>query len=99
MEVEIKTNTGIQDLLTTLQRKKEEIYQSQVNIDNIKKYASELQVFLGLKQIQVILMKNENYIQSLVEDGNLKEIKLSFNANDQILNLLNNVNSVGKITI
>jgi hypothetical protein len=99
MEVEIKTNTGIQDLLTTLQRKKEEIYQSQVNIDNIKKYASELQVFLGLKQIQVILMKNENYIQSLVEDGNLKEIKLSFNANDQILNLLNNVNSVVKITI
>jgi Fe2+ transport system protein B len=48
MEVEIKTNTGIQELLTTLQRKKEEIYQSQVNIENIKKYASELQAFLGV---------------------------------------------------
>jgi hypothetical protein len=31
MEVEVKTNNGIQELLTTLQRKEEEIYQSQVN--------------------------------------------------------------------
>jgi hypothetical protein len=99
MEVEIKTNNGIQELLTTLQRQEEEIYQSQVNIENIKKYASELQAFLGLKQIQGISMKKENYMQSLVENGNLKQIKLSFNANDQILNLLNNVNSFGKIFI
>jgi hypothetical protein len=38
-------------------------------------------------------------LQSLVEDGNLKQIKLCFNANDQILILLNNVNSFGKIFI
>ena len=99
MEVEIKTNNGIQELLTTLQRKEEEIYQSQVNMENIKKYASELQAYLGLKQIQGISMKNAKYIHSLLEDGNLKQIKLSFKANDQILNLLNNVNSFGKIII
>ena len=99
MEVEIKTNNGIQELLTTLQRKEEEIYQSQVNIENIKKYASELQAFLGLRQIQGISMKADNYIQSLVEDCNFKETKLSFQADDQILNLLNNVNSFGKIII
>ena len=99
MEVEIKRNNGIQELLTTLQRKKEEIYQSQVNIENIKKYASELQAFLGLRQIQGISMKADNYIQSLVEDCNFKETKLSFQADDQILNLLNNVNSFGKIII
>ena len=99
MKVEVKTNNGIQELLTTLQRKEEEIYQSQVNIENIKKHASELQSFLGLKQIQGISMKTENYIQSLVEDGNLGQIKLSFKADDQILNLLNNVNSFGRIII
>jgi hypothetical protein len=99
MEVEVKTNNGIQELLTTLQRKEEEIYQFQVNIENIKKYASELQAFLGLKQIQGISMKNENYIQSLVEGGSLKQIKLSFKADDQILNLLHSVNSFGKIII
>jgi hypothetical protein len=37
--------------------------------------------------------------QSLVEDGNLGQIKLSFKADDQILNLLDNVNSFGKIII
>jgi hypothetical protein len=99
MQVAVKTNTGIQELLTTLQRKEEEIYQSQVNIENNKKYASELQAFIGLKQIQGISMKNENYIQSLVEDSNFKETKLSFKADDQILNLMNNVNSFGKIII
>jgi hypothetical protein len=77
MEVEVKTNNGIQELLTTLQRKEEEIYQSQVNIENIKNHASELQAFLGLKQIQSISMKNENCMQSLEEDGNLKQPKLS----------------------
>jgi hypothetical protein len=44
-------------------------------------------------------MKDENYIQSLVEDGNFKETKLSFKVNDQICNLFNNVNSFGKIII
>jgi hypothetical protein len=29
-----------------------------------------------MKQIQGISMKNENYIQSLVEDGNLNDTKL-----------------------
>ena len=99
MEVEIKTNNAIQELQTTVQRKEEEIHQSQVNIDNIKKYASELQAFIGLKQIQGISTKTENYIQSLVEDCNFKETKLSFQADDQILNLLNNVNRFGKIII
>jgi serine kinase of HPr protein (carbohydrate metabolism regulator) len=68
-------------------------------MENIKKYATELQAFLGLKQIQCISMKNENYIQSLVEDGNLKEIKLFLKAEDKIVNLHNNVNSLGKIII
>ena len=43
IQVEVKTNNGIQELLTTLQRKEEEIYQSQVNIEIIKKYAQERQ--------------------------------------------------------
>jgi hypothetical protein len=42
---------------------------------------------------------NENYIQSLVDDSNLKQIELSCKADDQLLNLLNNVNSFGKIII
>jgi Fe2+ transport system protein B len=37
MEIEVKTNNGIQELLTTLQRMEEEVYKSQVNIENIKK--------------------------------------------------------------
>jgi hypothetical protein len=44
-------------------------------------------------------MKHENYIQPLVEDDNVQQIKLSFKANDQLLNLLNKVNSFGKIII
>ena len=99
MQIEVETNFGIQEIITTLKRKEEEICQSQVNMENIKKYATELQAFLGLKQIQCISMKNENYIQSLVEDGNLKEIKLFLKAEDKIVNLHNNVNSLGKIII
>jgi hypothetical protein len=34
-----------------------------------------------------------------VEDSNLKQIKLSFKVDDQIVSLLNNVNSLGKIII
>jgi hypothetical protein len=99
IQVQTKANNGIEDLITTLQGKEEEIHQTQVNIENIKKYASDLQAFLGLKQIQGVSMKNENYIQSLVEDSNLKQIKLSFKVDDQIVSLLNNVNSLGKIII
>ena len=99
IQVEAKANDEIQELITTLQRKEEEIHQSQVNIENIKKYASKLQAFIGLKQIQGISMKNENDIQTLVEDSNLKLIKLSFKAGRQIVNLINNLNSFGRIII
>jgi uncharacterized phage infection (PIP) family protein YhgE len=51
MKVEVKTNNGIQELLTTLQKKEEEIYQSQDNIEHIKKHASELQALLGLCKV------------------------------------------------
>jgi hypothetical protein len=43
-------------------------------------------------------MKNENYIQSLVEDDNLKQTKLSFKADDQILKLLNSVKRLFVLT-
>ena len=36
MQIEVETNIGIQEILTTLKRKEEEICQSQVNIENIK---------------------------------------------------------------
>jgi hypothetical protein len=49
--------------------------------------------------MQGISMKNENYIQSLIADDNLKQIKLSFKADDQILSLLHSVNSFGEIII
>jgi hypothetical protein len=44
-------------------------------------------------------MKNENYIQSLVEDDNFKETQISFKTDDQICNLMNNVNSLGNVII
>jgi hypothetical protein len=45
IQVQTKANNGIEDLITTLQGKEEEIHQTQVNIENIKKYARYLPWF------------------------------------------------------
>lgn len=58
---EEKESSKIRQLINSLKQKEEEISELQDNIASIKKYDSELQTFLAMKQMEEDI-KKENYI-------------------------------------
>jgi hypothetical protein len=51
-EAENKITEETRDLMTSLDKKQKELSEYQTNIVNIKKYASDLQTYLAIKQIE-----------------------------------------------
>lgn len=65
MTIENREINNIEKLLTCLKKKENEIAKHQANFDNIKQYASELQIFLTMKQMEKDIAVNEKYIQAI----------------------------------
>ena len=61
-------NGKIVKLMDTLTEKQTEIQECQDYLQNIKKYATDLQTFLELEKIQGEINKNKEFVQSLIQD-------------------------------
>jgi DNA-binding beta-propeller fold protein YncE len=66
-------------LLVSLDEKQKELTEYQTHIDNIKWYASDLQTFLAVKQIEKDVETKDMCLQSLVNSDSLIQAKLSYN--------------------
>ena len=66
-------------LLVSLDEKQKELTEYQTNIVNIKWYASDLQTFLAVKQIEKDVETKDMCFQSLVNSDSLIQTKLSYN--------------------
>jgi hypothetical protein len=68
LEKQVTEETG--ELLVSLDEKQKKLIEYQTNIVNIKKYASELQTFIAVKQIEKDVETHATCLQSLVNsDG------------------------------
>ena len=67
------------ELLVSLDEKQKELTEYQTNIVNIKRYASDLQTFLAVKQIEKDVETKDVCLQSLVNSDSLNQTKLSYN--------------------
>ncbi|CAG2200458.1 unnamed protein product [Mytilus edulis] len=56
---------SIQNVLSSVKEKEIIISKCQENFQNMKQYASDLQTFLGIKEIEIKVYENEQYLQSL----------------------------------
>jgi vacuolar-type H+-ATPase subunit I/STV1 len=65
-EAEIQVTDETRELLVSLEEKQKELTEYQTNIVNIKKYASDLQTFIALKQIEKQVETQDACLQSLV---------------------------------
>ncbi|CAC5370436.1 unnamed protein product [Mytilus coruscus] len=87
----------IEDLLHGLKNKRERIAVLQSNISDLKNHASDLQTFIGSKKLVEKIESEETYVQSISEDGRLKQFSLKCTYNKGIENLLQSIASFGSI--
>ena len=88
----------IMELVATLAENEKEILECQDNLQNIKTHATDLQTFLGLKQIEHEITKNERFVQSLIDNQKMSKTTLHCKINQTLQTLTTDVHCFGEVT-
>ena len=88
----------IMELVATLAENEKEILECQDNLQNIKTHATDLQTFLGLKQIEHEITKNERFVQSLIDHQKVSKTRLHCKINQTLQTLTTDVHCFGEVT-
>ncbi|CAC5424024.1 unnamed protein product [Mytilus coruscus] len=81
MEIEQLENSKIQKLLTALKNQEEEITEYQENFTIIKQHASELQIFLAMKNLEKDIAVKEQFIESITKSDSMNQVNISCQVN------------------
>ncbi|CAC5369090.1 unnamed protein product [Mytilus coruscus] len=98
-EKEYQCNNSIQKVLSTIKEKETIITQWQFNFQSIKQYASDLQTFIGIREIEEKVNEYEQYLQSLIEDKSFLHLELVCKVDISLQNILNSFANFGAIEI
>ncbi|XP_071126771.1 uncharacterized protein [Mytilus edulis] len=71
-----KENEKIQQVLKSLEEKQCQIKEYQNTFENNKKYATDVQLFLSMKLMETNMVKDEEFIRSLIESESLCQVML-----------------------
>ena len=74
-EAQKKITNETRELLVSLDEKQKELTEYQTNVVNIRKYASDLQTYLAVKQIEKEVETHDTCLQSLVKSHSSKSNK------------------------
>jgi hypothetical protein len=99
IDVEENVKLQIENLLTELSKRSDTINEIQGTILALKEFASDLQTFLGSKSIEVEVEKQEQFVESLSEDGSLKQLNIKCSIDNNILDLVSTITTFGSVAI
>jgi hypothetical protein len=91
IDVEDNVKLQIENLLTELSKRSDTTKEIQGTILALKEYASDLQTFLGRKSIEVEVKKQERFVESLSENGSLKQHTIKCSIDNKILDLMSTI--------
>lgn len=98
-EAETKIQVKTSELLSSLDKKKKELAEYQTNMVNIKLYASDLQTFLSMKQIESSIETHDTYIHALVNSESLNQTILSCKIDTWLKNIITTIGKVGEVVV
>ncbi|XP_071168909.1 tripartite motif-containing protein 5-like [Mytilus edulis] len=78
----------IETAITNVTKNYKYVCELKNEMDSIRKYASNLQTFLGAKILEEEIQKKEKYLQSLSDDGSLQQVFISYDINDELSKIL-----------
>ncbi|XP_071148771.1 uncharacterized protein [Mytilus edulis] len=98
-EKEYQCKESIQKVLLPVKERGSIITQCQLNFKSIEDYASDLQTYIGMRDLEVKVDENEQYLQSLIDTKGLEHLDLVYKVDTNVQNILNNLKSFGSIEI
>lgn len=97
--LEEKEVEHIDTLLILLKNKENEINEFQQNILKIKKYATDLQTFLHMKQLEDEVSVRENFLDLMVDKEQFQDHDLSYDVTAAIHKFVKDIHSFGVVTL
>ena len=96
-EAEIQVTDETRELLISLDEKEKELTEHQTNIVNMKKYASDLQTFIAIKQIEKEVETQDTCLQSIVSSESLNQTKLTYKIDTGLKNLTTSIQKFAEV--
>ena len=98
-EAEKKVTGATHDLLVSLDEKQNELTEYQTNVVNIEKYASDLQAYLSVKQIEKVVETHGTCLQALVKSDSLNQTNLSYKINSCLKTIATSIQKFGDVVV
>lgn len=98
-EKEYQCNNTIQNILLSIKEKENIITQCQADFQSIKKYASDIQTFIGIREIEATVNEHERNLHSLVKDKSFERFELVYKVDKSLQSTLNSFANFGGIEI
>jgi hypothetical protein len=98
-EAEKKVTDATRDLMVSVDEKQNELTEYQKNVVNIEKYASDLQAYLSVKQIEKVVETHGTCLQALVKSDSLNQTNLSYKINSCLKTIATSIQKFGDVVV
>ncbi|CAC5408751.1 unnamed protein product [Mytilus coruscus] len=96
-KIEDQSTRCMKDTLQMLDEKKSKGLKYQQQLQDMKKHASDLQTYLGLRQISFEIAKLESSFQSVIENGSLDKVSLTCSINESLNHITRSIQTFGTL--
>ena len=85
--------------MVSLDEKQKELIEHQINIVNIKKYTSDLQTYLAVKQIEKEVETHDTCLQAIVNSDSLNQTNLSYKIDTGLKTITTSIQKFGEVVV
>jgi DNA-binding beta-propeller fold protein YncE len=98
-EAEKQVTTETHELHVSLDEKQRKLTEYQTNIVNIEKYASDLQTFIAVKQMEKDVETHDTCLQSLINSDSLNQTKLTYKIDTSLKNITTSIQKFAEVVV
>ncbi|CAC5410186.1 unnamed protein product [Mytilus coruscus] len=89
----------IEEVIAKLNEEKKKVDEIQKDVESVKLFASNLQIFIGTKAFQENVSTNELNVQSLYDNGSFDNLKMICTFNAKLDGIVNELKTFGNIKV
>ncbi|VDI53651.1 Hypothetical predicted protein [Mytilus galloprovincialis] len=97
--IEKEYGRKIEEVIAKLEDEKKKVDEIIEDVDSVKMFASNLQIFMGTKTFQEKVLSNEMNVQKLYDNGNLNNFTMQCTFNDKMEGFIKEIKTFGDIEI
>ncbi|VDI11717.1 Hypothetical predicted protein [Mytilus galloprovincialis] len=96
--IESEKKQNVQSVIEKLEKNKNKNIQLKKDVDAMKKYGSNIQVFMGTTKLQQPVSSQEKFVRSLQDDESLRFVNLECSIGEELNGITTRIRSFGTVT-